>query len=147
MCTYLLVFYLSRFSGLTVPQNPYWRAKWFGKSGFSVIHILIGCKVTVRKCHNMAHVSRFTATELSQSAIIIWTIILLTTWHKNCLNSALSVTGDILTAFDLSWQLRYIEVTSMDMLHTLVLNYQEDELLYVSVNVVTTSLLRPWHTF
>lgn len=67
MCTYLLVFYLSRFSGLTVPQNPFWRAKWFGKSGFSVIHIWMGCKVTVQKCHNMAHVSQFIATELNVS--------------------------------------------------------------------------------
>lgn len=31
----------------------------------------------------------------------------------------------------------------MDTLHTMVLNYQEEGLLYVSVDVVTTSLLRP----
>lgn len=31
---------------------------------------------------------------MSQSALLIWTLILLTTWHKSCLNSALSVTGN-----------------------------------------------------
>lgn len=36
-----LVFYLYLFSGLTLPQSPYWRAKPFGKADFPVIHILI----------------------------------------------------------------------------------------------------------
>lgn len=31
---------------------------------------------------------------MSPSAPLIWTLILLTTWHKSCLNSALSVTGN-----------------------------------------------------
>lgn len=92
-----------------------------GNHVLSVFHIW--CFVTVH-----------TAIELIFELLRCWWL------DTNLPHSALSVTGATMTAFALCGS----EVTSVDTLHTMVLNYQEDELLG---NIITSTLWSPWHTF
>lgn len=63
MCTYMLSLFLSDFSGLTVPRNPYCRAK----IKLSVMNFFSRCEVTVLRCQNMALSCQWNAMKLNVS--------------------------------------------------------------------------------
>lgn len=88
----------------------------------------------------MSHVSQCIVTELNVSVCYYYlNYYFVDNLTQNLPQLCFMLLEDTLTAFDLS-RLCYAEVISMDTLHTMVLNYQEEELLG---NVVTTSFLRP----
>lgn len=98
MCTCLLVFCFYHISGLTAPHSPCCR---------------------VERAFRWFLISRHSVHSHGSECPYLWTVVLLMTWHKICLNSALSVTGNTLTAFHL--ESRRGEFNG----HTMVLNYQE----------------------
>ena len=94
----MLVLYFYQFSGLTVPQSQ----MVLKIRLFSVFHMLI--RWLVNWSHAVARVPLCTATQLNVSVCHQYlNDIFLSTWHKSCLSSALSVNGATWTAFHLSW--------------------------------------------
>lgn len=59
----LLLVFCSRFSGLTVPQKPYFGPRWFWTTGLSVTTL----SPRFVRFHNRAHVSQCIATNLNVS--------------------------------------------------------------------------------
>lgn len=70
MCTYVLLFYLSAFQALLYHKILTGKPNALGKSGFSVIHSLLGCwgeQLLFKSCHNMEHISQYITKELNVS--------------------------------------------------------------------------------
>lgn len=79
MCTYLLFFHMSCISGLTAPQILAGKPNGLGNQSILWTIFWWVIKWLFERCQNLVHVSALPRNWTSQSAIMLWAIILLMT--------------------------------------------------------------------